>query len=158
MSGNPFAGPEIEAFAKVIRESHDKEAIAVLGAHNSAGCLLISLSNALSRFKKDIGPGEHWDAAAPLFGGFSVGRIVIAAANGFRHEDEWARSQKMSPRQKASYDIIIGVLAGRDPVGEPTLSRSVHIVHLLGNGTFDVLAKNVLTFAHNVARHVEGNG
>jgi len=123
--------------------------------------LLISLSNALSRFKSDINPLAYWRTPSPSFGGFSVGRVIIAAANGFRHEDEWARPQEMSEkqkeRQKASRDIIIGA-AGREPVGEPSPARSVDIIQLLGNDDFDELAKNVLGFAHNVAIHVEEKG
>lgn len=61
-------------------------------------------------------------------------------------------TERQKGQQKASYKIILGALNERETAGEPTLARSADIIQLLGNGSFDDLARNVLTYAHNIAR------
>jgi hypothetical protein len=146
---NPWEG--FDDFAQAFREASDERGMAHFGAHTYAGCLLIVLSNMLQRFRSDIGMPEAWKAAEPIFNGFSVGRIVVAAANGYRHEDEWAKATVLDGQQKRSHDIITGALAGRPASDEPTPARCVEIVQLLSGEEFDILAGNVLGFAHNVA-------
>ena len=146
---NPWEG--FEDFARAVRETTGEEALAHFGSYTYAGCLLIVLSNMLQRFRADLDWPGSWKVTEPIFNSFSVGSIVIAAANGFRHEDEWARTSELDGKQKASFDIITGCLAGRGMTMEPTLARCAEIVLLLSEGEFDTLAKNILQFAHNVA-------
>jgi hypothetical protein len=99
MSTDPWAG--FERFAEAFRSTTDTRGIAHFGSNTYAGCLLIALSNALLRFRTDIAAGEAWKSASPSFNGYSVGRIIVAAANGYRHEDEWSKTQELDDRQKA---------------------------------------------------------
>jgi hypothetical protein len=146
---NPWAG--FEQFAERFRGITEYEGIAHFGANTYAGCLLIALSNALRRFKSDIAAGEAWRSAPPSFNGYSVGRIIVAAANGYRHEDEWAKAREMDDRQRRSREVITGALAAQIAPNEGTGARCVEIVQLLSQGDYEVLANNVLGFAHNVA-------
>jgi hypothetical protein len=145
----PWEG--FDDFAQAFRQASDERGMAHFGAHTYAGCLLIVLSNILQRFRSDIGMPEAWKFAEPILNGFSIGRIVVAAANGFRHEDEWAKATVLDEQQKRSHKIITGALAGRLASDQRTPARCVEIIQLLSNGDFEVLAKNVLGFAHNVA-------
>lgn len=148
-SSNPWEGfPE---FAEAIRATSDQQALAHFGANTYAGCLLIVLSNALRRFRDDIDPEQAWKIASPSFNGFSVGQIIVAGANGYRHEDDWAKATVLDDQQKRSHDVITGALAGRPASDEPTPARYVELIQLLSDGDFEVFAKNVLGFAHDVA-------
>jgi hypothetical protein len=136
-ASNPWDG--FDDFAKAFREASDEEGLAHFGAHNYAGCLLIVLSNILQRFRSDIGAPAAWKIAEPIFNGFSVGSIVVAAANGYRHEDEWAKASELDHRQKTSLDVITGCLVGRTAATESTLARCAEIILLLSGGEFDAL-------------------
>jgi len=117
-SSNPWEGfPE---FAEIIRATSDQQALAHFGANTYAGCLLIVLSNALRRFRDDIDPEQVWKIASPSFNGFSVGRIIVAGADGYRHEDEWAKATVLTKKQKPSREVVTGALAGRPASDEPT--------------------------------------
>jgi hypothetical protein len=146
---NPLTGSD--QFLEGVRTANESRAIAHFGANTYAGCLLIALGNALLRFKDDIDAGDTWITASPAFNGLSVGRIIVAAANGYRHEDEWSKAQSPDSRQKASQDVINGALAGRLIAAGQTAARCVEVVQLLSEGDYEALAKNVLSFAHNVA-------
>jgi hypothetical protein len=50
---------------------------------------ILTLSSAIGDgFEQDISAGNVWKSASRSFSGYSVEQIVVAAANGFRHEDE----------------------------------------------------------------------
>lgn len=132
----------------------DEQGVAEYGRATYGGCLVLLLSNSLQRFKDDIdATAEEWAKAAPLFNGCSVGQVLVAAANGFRHEDEWAKTRTSTPKQKASQNILAKALAGHQHQSIcRTPGRSAEILDLLSRGgDFDRLAANVFAFVHNVA-------
>jgi hypothetical protein len=61
--------------------------------------------------------------AAPLFSGHSFGQVIVAAANGFQHGDEWTKNRPAKPRQKASQDILIQARQGYPDSPERTSGR-----------------------------------
>jgi hypothetical protein len=81
---------------------------------------------------------------------------VIAAANGYRHENEWetqmATFGTLNERQRPSHGIITEALAGNSTSELSGMARAPEIVQLLSNGNFETLARNVFQFATNVAR------
>jgi hypothetical protein len=153
-AANPLVN--IDEFAQALHAHSDKEGVAYFGANTYAGCLVIALGNALQRFKRDLKIGKTWGTAAPTFGRHSVGAIVIGAANGYRHENEWetrmASFGSLDQRQKASHDIITEALAGNSTSEISGMARTPEIVQLLSNGSFETLARNIFEFAKNVAR------
>jgi len=138
----------------------DEQGVAEFGGSTYGGCLILLLASSLSRFKDDIdATTEDWTKAAPLFGGCSLGQVLVAAANGFRHEDEWAKTRASTPNQAhlqkkqiASQKIIEAALQGRVPYIPRTPGRSAEVLDLISQGgKFDRLSANFFSFAHNVA-------
>jgi hypothetical protein len=115
---------------------------------------MIVLSGVLLRFKNDIDARTDWSSTGPFFNTHSLGAIIEAAANGFRHADEWAKTRPPTAQQRSSQDIINGALSGRPLPGERSPGRCVEVLQLLSGGDFEHLACNVFTFAHNLALKV----
>ena len=140
---------QVEAFHSL----RDQQAAAEYGFRTYAGCLILVISGALLRFQNDIGVGgDAWKKVAPLFNGCSCGQIIVAAANGYRHEDEWAKTRTPTAQQKASQDVLDTVLPIGSASGRIAPGRCPEVLDLLSRGgAFDSLTRNVLTFAHNVA-------
>jgi hypothetical protein len=116
------------------------------------------LSGSLLRFKDDIDAiQDDWRRAAPLFNECSFGQVIVAAANGFRHDDEWAKTRPSKPQQRASQDILIRALQ-RDPTSlERTPGRCAEVLNMLSHGgDFGHLTANLFAFAHNVALRRRG--
>lgn len=68
---------------------------------------MVVLSNMLLRYKEDLkATNPKWERIGPQFHGYSFGEVVIAAANNFRHHDEWARSQTLNAQQRKSISVI----------------------------------------------------
>jgi hypothetical protein len=153
LAANPLAS--IDEFAKALHAHSDREGVVYFGANTYAGCLVIALGNALQRFKRDLKIGKTWGTTAPTFGRHSVGAIVIAAANGYRHENEWetrmASFGSLDKRQKASHGVITEALAGNSTSEVSGMARTPEIVQLLSNGNFETLARNIFEFANSVA-------
>jgi hypothetical protein len=111
-------------------------------------------SNALTRFKNDLDcPDGHWKQCGAQHGGHSVGEILIAAANGFRHGDEWAKTRPMKPIQLKSANILLSALGRAKPGGEPAPpGRCQEVLKLLAcGGGFEGFSQAVFRFAHEVA-------
>ncbi len=153
LAANPMVS--IDEFAKALHAHADSEGLVYFGANTYAGCLMVALGNALQRFKSDLDVGPAWETAGPTFGGYSVGSIVVAAANGYRHENEWAiqlaSTGKLKEHQKPSHNVIAGALAGSSIAEISGVARIPEIVQLLSNGDFERLTLNVFDFAKNVA-------
>ncbi len=143
--------PDFDQFAAAFNAIREDQGVVTFGAATYSGCLMIALSGALLRFKNDIDARAEWNKTEPFFNTYSVGPIIVAAANGFRHADEWAKTRPPTPQQKASQDIISGALSGFPSPDELSHGRCVEVLHLLSVGDFERLAFNVFAFAHNVA-------
>lgn len=78
-----------------------------------AGTVFVTLSNALQRFRKDIGISESdakWTSSGRLIQEYSIGEIASAAAANFRHYDEWDATSTFKPQQLDSIQVIAKVL------------------------------------------------
>jgi hypothetical protein len=81
------------------------------GGAACAGAIMVVLNNLLQRYKTDLsGVNPKWEGVGPQFNGYSLGEVIDAAANNFRHHDEWARIRKPDPRQTKSIAVIEAVL------------------------------------------------
>lgn len=142
------------AYGEALHDVWDRQAAVVFGAGIYAGSLMLMLSTVLLRLRDDIQGKEHWTTVGPFFNGHSVGAIVEAGANGFRHADEWAKTHPPKAQQKRSQDIIEGALHGRPQPDESSPGACVELLAVLSGGTFEGLASNVFAFAHNLAAEV----
>jgi hypothetical protein len=126
------------------------------GAASYAGCVALLLSGLLLRFRDDLGVGwPAWNTTAPLYRGHSFGQIIAAAANGFRHDDEWAPARPAKPQQYAIRQRLATVLGGQHQ-STPEPGRCPEVLDLLGGGRgFDGLTENLFAFARNVAAHAQ---
>ena len=126
------------------------------GAAACAGAVMVVLSNLLQRYKKDLRAETlSWDGIDPLFRGCSFGQIVVAAANNFRHHDEWALADrwKLKDNQKPSISVIeqaldYTLLSGRvEPWRRNACADLVEIIC----DNFAVLQDNFIEFAKGMA-------
>jgi hypothetical protein len=149
---NAYLQPD-PIFAEAFHAVTDERGTAEFGFGTFAGCLVMLLSGSLLRFKDDIDASANdWTRAEPLFNGVSLGQVVVAAANGFRHDDEWAKTRPPTPKQKVSQDIIVRALQGRPAPEHRTPGRCAEVLGMLSqDGNFERLAANLFAFAHNVA-------
>lgn len=139
------------AFGEAFHDVLDRQDAAAFGAGIYAGLLMLMLSTMLLRLRDDIQGKEQWTTVGPFFNGHSVGAIIEAGANGFRHADEWAKTRPPTTQQKRSQDIIEGALHGRPQPDESSPGACVELVALLSGGTFEGAASNVFAFAHHLA-------
>jgi hypothetical protein len=81
------------------------------GGAACAGAIMVVLSNLLLRYKTDLNStSPKWERIDPQFGGYSFGEVAAAAANNFRHHDEWASTRVPTAQQKKSIAVIEGAL------------------------------------------------
>jgi hypothetical protein len=121
-----------------------------------AGTIAIALSNALLAFRHDIRADKSaWDKACPLFGGFSVGQVVVASANNVRHGDEWQVTRPPTAKQLQSLTVLAGALS--EPLDPPDGSRhrfhrevSPEILNVLSEKSFESLEKCICSFARRI--------
>lgn len=81
------------------------------GGAACAGAIMVVLSNMLQRYKDDLSATTpKWERIRPQYRGYSFGEVVVAAANNFRHQDEWARTRTPNPQQQKSIAVIEAML------------------------------------------------
>ena len=108
MFGIAFASRQMaEKFHRLAEEI----GVGEFGGAACAGAIMVVLSNMLLRYKEDLkATNPKWEGIGPQFRGYSFGEVVAAAANNFRHYDEWARTQTPNAQQKKSIDVIEAAL------------------------------------------------
>jgi hypothetical protein len=143
---------EPEAIA-AFQQIGDEQGAAGHGASTYAGCVVLLLSGALLRFKDDAeATADEWNKSAPLFNGCSFGQVIVAAANGVRHDDEWAKTRTATAQQKVSQEILAKALAATLINRRLAPGLAVEVIDMLGvGGSFEKLSENLFAFAHNVA-------
>jgi hypothetical protein len=130
-----------------------------IGCGSLSGSLVLLIATFLGRFRADVQATEaEWKFGLPQIGEQSIGRIVWAAANAFRHVDDWAEARHKGAfegRQKASMSVLRAAL---NPNSLDILDRVEWEVAMdvLSGGEFDVLTGKVLRFANDVALKVRG--
>lgn len=139
------------SFGIALNNVWDQQAAAAFGAGIYAGSLMLMLSGALLRFKDDIDGKLCWANVGKLYNNQSVGTIIEAGANGFRHSDEWAKTRNPDARQKRSQSVITTALSDWPLPDEVSPGRCVELIQLLSEGVFERLASNIFAFAHALA-------
>lgn len=132
----------------------DEEGTAISGQITYAGCVVMLASNALSRFKDDLDcPDTHWKQCGRQYGGHSVGEILIASANGFRHADEWAKTRPKTQRQLKSTNILVSALGPANLAAEVPSppGQCQEVIKLFADGGgFEDFTQTIFRFAHAV--------
>lgn len=138
-------------------ELNDAIAASDLGAASCAGAIILILNGMLLALKDDMDiQNAAWESTPPLFGAQSVGAILVAASNYFRHSDEWLKTQPPSPRQARSAAVLRAALGGAnssDDANHPFNSEDACIQTLvvLSDQSFDELNLTFFTFSRNLA-------
>ncbi|HWB48360.1 MAG TPA: hypothetical protein VG651_04560 [Stellaceae bacterium] len=142
-----------QLFMSQFREISAQQGAAAYGYGTYAGCVVLLLSGSLLRFKDDIeATTDDWNKAPPIFNGYSLGQIVVAAANGFRHDDEWAKTRPATRQQQTSQHVLARALPAVSATVERSPGRCTEVLDLLSDGdNFDRLLEKLYVFVHNVA-------
>ena len=146
-------GEDVDRYHALILEGQ----IGEFGAAACAGAVMVVLNNLFQQYKKDLHAETlNWDAIEPVFGGCSFGQIVVAAANNFRHYDEWARTGRweLNERQKPSISVIERAL-DYTPLSdrlEPWRGNAcADLVEIICGTNFPMLQDNFIQFARGAA-------
>ncbi|MBN9697738.1 MAG: hypothetical protein J0L85_18265 [Zoogloea sp.] len=122
-----------------------------------AGSIVVVLNNMLQRLRKDLGASEDdWKSAGPMFSNYSAGSVITAAANNFRHHDEWARANSAAGQQLASMEVLCAVI--RQPVqdrhGHPSIRTNVckEVLLAISDGSVDRLHNVIFEFSRALAK------
>ena len=136
----------------------DATAAHALGADAYAWAVVLVLSRLLQAFKVDLHVSwAEWDSSEPLIHGYSIGAILRASANNFRHSDEWLKN-KECPTDEQLRSIQILAAAFQEPIApggaNHTLSRDVcqETLQLLSEGSFDTLGEKFFAFANSMVK------
>ncbi len=137
-------------------ELNDAIAASDLGAASCAAAIILILNGMMQALKDDMDTqNASWESTPPLFGGQSVGAILVAASNYFRHSDEWIKTQPPSTRQARSTAVLWAALGGAnagDDANHPFNSEDacVQTLAVLSDQSFDQLNLIFFTFARNL--------
>ncbi|MGA2491466.1 MAG: hypothetical protein ABSF67_00795 [Roseiarcus sp.] len=127
---------------------------AEFGGAACAGAIVVVLNNLLLRYKADLKAADpKWEKITPQFGGYSFGEVVSAAANNFRHHDEWASTRAPNAQQMKSIAVIEGVLGHRmaSAITVPWRRNAcVELVAVVGGSDFETLERRFFEFAKSI--------
>ncbi len=141
-----FSSPErIEKFHALGEELETGE----FGGAACAGAIMVVLNNLLQRYKVDLsGVNPKWEGIGPQFNGYSLGEVVEAASNIFRHHDEWARTQEPTKQQMKSIRVVEAAL-GYAPLSgtRPSWRRNAcaDLVAVISGTEFETLEQRFST-------------
>ena len=133
-----------------------------LGASTYAGAVVLVLNGLLQEFRNQVKGRDEWNNSEPLFGGRSVGAILAASANNFRHNEEWQRDSG-HPKDIQLPSIKVLAAALQEPIAcdgaDHQLGRHVclEVLQLLSDGSFETLSRNVFAFAVSVVKRREAS-
>lgn len=137
-------------------ERNDEISANAIGTASYAGAIVMVLSRLLLAFKDDLNAtNQEWTQSNPRIEGCSIGAIIEAAANNFRHNDEWLKHAR-KPTEQQLRSIRMLATALREPIAPDgsghKLSRDIcpEILELLSYGDFEQLASNYFTFANSI--------
>jgi hypothetical protein len=128
----------------------------MLGSDSCAGAILLNLTGFLQALRDDINTARlDWEGTAPLIHGHSVGAVLAAASNYFRHWDEWRKTSPPTTRQATSIDVLNAVLdsAGLKQSTQRLLGVEgicTKILDVLSEGDFEKLSERVFAFANGL--------
>jgi hypothetical protein len=151
---NSGRGPSFVTDIDAFHEVNDRLRVDESGASIYAGTICLVLNNLLQRFRVDAQPtSDAWRKAAPTFTGESFSEIIAAAANNFRHHDEWARTNPPTPQQIPSISVLQNVLGTRTSGDQGRGIRTNvcrEIVLLVSDGAIEQLHERLFAYAKNV--------
>lgn len=159
---SPFQRPQSPEFQKAWQAHFDEEAAAQSGRDVYPGCIVLMSSYALSRFRDDIGcEVDMWQTAGPSFNGHSIGQILVASANGVRHQDDWFKTHPPTQQQLNSIKILNKTL-GEQGVHN-TLSYSAgrceEVIGLIGQDRgYDGFTNSIFKYANEIAENCRAIG
>jgi hypothetical protein len=109
--GSPVSEfPSLERIEEFNARSEEAET-GEFGSAACAGAIMVVLNNLLQRYKNDLSRvSPKWRGIGPQFNGYSLGEVIEAASNNFRHHDEWARAQEPTQKQLKSIRVIEAAL------------------------------------------------
>ena len=158
---NPASPNPLMPDARSIAQHHqlnDEIAANEVAVSAYAATVILVLTDLLLRFKDDLdATADEWEKSAPLTQGCSIGSILVAASNNFRHRDEWAKARTPTNQQLRSIRILAA--AFQEPMAPDgaghRFSRDIcpETLELLGGGSFETLSTAVLAFANTIVRH-----
>jgi hypothetical protein len=136
-----------------IKEYHSKNdeiGANEIGEGACAGALFVILSNLLLRLKNDLQVfQDRWVKCGPLINGISVGSLVSAAANNFRHYDEWRRTSPPTQQQLSSMNVISQVIGSLPlPIRENICPK---LLEVISGGSYEKLNQALFAFAKSVS-------
>lgn len=150
---DPLFNPEMDPAA--FHRATDQHGAAEVARGTYAGALVIIIDKMLRSFKDDIvATDDEWKRSAPLVNGPSLGQILQASANNFRHNEEWARARPPSERQLKSIKILSAAFQetiAPDGRGHK-FAREIcpETLQLISDGDFALLESAVFAFANNL--------
>ena len=152
-----FSSDFDESSVQKYHEFQDKIGAYEYSSPAYAGAIIVTLNNLLIRFKEDLKASQdNWKECAPLIEGCSVGSVIEATANNFRHYNEWKTTDPPTRQQLRSIRIIAAVL--REPI-QPDAARHPFrrnmcpdVLEVLSSGSYDILNRNVFEFAKNMVQ------
>ena len=127
-----------------------------LGATAYAGAVVLVLSGLLQTFKDNMNATTaEWNNS--LIGGRSIGAILAASANNFRHNDEWLKDRAHPTGQQLASIRVLADAFGEQiaPDGaDHRLYRNTcpETLQLLSDGSFDTLSENFFAFANSMVQ------
>jgi hypothetical protein len=93
----------------VNHERNDEISANTIGTASYAGAIVMVVSRLLLAFRDDLdATDQEWTQSGPKVEGCSIGAIVEAAANNFRHNDEWLKHARKPTKKTATLDPRIG--------------------------------------------------
>lgn len=136
-------------------EINDRVAAYELSSGAYAGSIVLVLSGLLLAFKDDMDASRSdWDAAGPLMGGCSIGAVLAASANNFRHHDEWVKTRHPKPRQLTSV-LVLAAAFGKQmaDIAERRFSLNIspETIELISEGDFERLSAKLFAFVNDLA-------
>ena len=135
----------------------DEIAAHKLGAIAYAGAVVLVLDRLLQAFRDDMDGWPEWHNSEPLIRGHSIGAILWASANNFRHNDEWLK-KRGHPTQQQLKSIRVLADALEEPIGPDganhKLSRHVcqDTLQLLSGESFSMLGRRFFAFANSMVQ------
>jgi hypothetical protein len=156
MRTNPFDQAGHQALQIKYQQEDDVLGALAFRQETYAASLMLALSSLLGQLRDDIEANDTiWKECGPHYSGRSLGELVAAAANAYRHADEWLKTVKPSARQRISMDCLADAL-GR-PMDRFGFRKSINceILDVISVGSSETLTENVLGFAHSLALKAE---
>lgn len=145
-----------KAALEIWHAAGDDIGIHEFGPEACAGAVMVVLQNLLRREWKDLDVSDDtWRTAGENIDGHSFGAVVEAAANNFRHSDEWARTHPPTQQQQKSIDVLNDVLRnGAPPSPIPFHVRGnvcPEVLTALGGDSFEKLMDRFFAYVRALA-------